>query len=479
MKPDRGRGLPQFEQITTENGLRSNNILHIIQLKDGRIAITTDSCVNIYDAGQIRQYPLPVNLMRELPHYQGYCNVFYDNDQLLWVKDWGMVWCLNLRSGKCEDLSSKQMDDVFIDSQHRIFTLSDSIISTDYHFQHEWGEFQDLEADLQHLYLFFSTGTVACYNLHTCEMEYNSKPYDLAEAAFYDKSSILRRSPDGLFYQLRCGAQRNIFLCFNPDTRQWRTVFETKKGLFHTLCIVSPELALLSCSDGLWKVHLQTGEMELHSAAVTIQGDTVRSELNTVFCDNEGGLWLGTCQDGVLYSPTVYSKPSYLIYYIVGSFIALILVIVLSFYWYASRERRRGRALIHRLQQLLEQASQPQTEEEEISAPMEKPNELVTRAIALVEKNLSVPGYNVEQLASDLCMERTGLYRKLTTLLDQSPTTFIRNIRMERAASLLRETQLPVQEISQKCGFATSSYFSRLFQQVYGKKPSEYREENV
>ena len=44
----------------------------------------------------------------------------------------------------------------------------------------------------------------------------------------------------------------------------------------------------------------------------------------------------------------------------------------------------------------------------------------LTKAIELVEKNLHVPGYSVEQLSRDLCMERTGLYRKLVAMLDQS-----------------------------------------------------------
>ena len=41
----------------------------------------------------------------------------------------------------------------------------------------------------------------------------------------------------------------------------------------------------------------------------------------------------------------------------------------------------------------------------------------LAQAIKLVEQNLHVNGYSVEQLSRDLCMERTGLYRKLVTCL--------------------------------------------------------------
>lgn len=99
----------------------------------------------------------------------------------------------------------------------------------------------------------------------------------------------------------------------------------------------------------------------------------------------------------------------------------------------------------------------------------------ITRAIELVEQNLNTPGYSVVQLSSDLCMERTGLYRKLTALLDQSPSLFIRNIRLRHAANLLKtDSGLSIGEIAERTGFSTTSYMSKCFQEVYGCRPSEY-----
>lgn len=77
----------------------------------------------------------------------------------------------------------------------------------------------------------------------------------------------------------------------------------------------------------------------------------------------------------------------------------------------------------------------PQTENKQDASE----SVFLTKAIELVEKNLHVPGYSVEQLSRDLCMERTGLYRKLVAMLDQSPSLFIRNIRLQRAAQLILE----------------------------------------
>lgn len=100
----------------------------------------------------------------------------------------------------------------------------------------------------------------------------------------------------------------------------------------------------------------------------------------------------------------------------------------------------------------------------------------LAQAIKLVEQNLHVNGYSVEQLSRDLCMERTGLYRKLVTMLDQSPSLFIRNIRLQRAAQLITEGKLSITEIAENTGFSSSSYLSKCFQEMYGCRPSEYAE---
>ncbi|HTG64988.1 MAG TPA: helix-turn-helix transcriptional regulator, partial [Flavobacterium sp.] len=102
----------------------------------------------------------------------------------------------------------------------------------------------------------------------------------------------------------------------------------------------------------------------------------------------------------------------------------------------------------------------------------------LTRALELVEKNLEVADYSVEQLSRDLCMDRTGLYRKLISLLDKSPSLFIRNIRLQKAAALLLEGEYNISEITEKVGFSSSSYLSKCFQEVYGCRPSEYAEKS-
>jgi AraC-like DNA-binding protein len=120
--------------------------------------------------------------------------------------------------------------------------------------------------------------------------------------------------------------------------------------------------------------------------------------------------------------------------------------------------------------------SEPASEQEASAEPEPTPQEkeFMSRATALVEQHIADPNYHVEQLAADLCMERTGLYKKLTALIQQSPVAFIRSIRLRRAAALLREGNMSVAEIAEYAGFSSPGYFSKCFQKEFGCKPSEY-----
>ena len=97
----------------------------------------------------------------------------------------------------------------------------------------------------------------------------------------------------------------------------------------------------------------------------------------------------------------------------------------------------------------------------------------IQKALSYVEKNIDNTDYSVEQLSKDLGMERTGLYRKLGSIIDTTPTSFIRSTRLKRAARLLEEGYT-VSEAADCVGFGTSSYLSRCFKEEFGVKPSEY-----
>lgn len=97
------------------------------------------------------------------------------------------------------------------------------------------------------------------------------------------------------------------------------------------------------------------------------------------------------------------------------------------------------------------------------------------RLNAVLEQFIEDENFNVEALGSEIGMSRGQLHRKLKALINQSPSEFIRNFRLQRAADLIRQDAGNMAEIAYMVGFNSQAYFTRSFQDLFGCTPSEYR----
>ena len=59
--------------------------------------------------------------------------------------------------------------------------------------------------------------------------------------------------------------------------------------------------------------------------------------------------------------------------------------------------------------------------------------------------------------------------------MNSSPAKYIRQKRLEKAATLLKSTSLRIADIAYDCGFVDQAHFSKLFQRAYSLSPSSYR----
>ncbi|WP_425420423.1 two-component regulator propeller domain-containing protein [Phaeodactylibacter xiamenensis] len=80
---------------------------------------------------------------------------------------------------------------------------------------------------------------------------------------------------------------------------------------------------------------------------------------------------------------------------------------------------------------------------------------------------------------NDLCraanLSNTQVNRKLKALMGKTPSQFIRLIRLQRAATLLENSDLNVSEVAYNVGFSDPNYFSRVFSEEFGYPPSDIR----
>ena len=95
----------------------------------------------------------------------------------------------------------------------------------------------------------------------------------------------------------------------------------------------------------------------------------------------------------------------------------------------------------------------------------------------IVDKNINNPEFSVDVLCESSGMSRTSFYCKLKALTGQSPTEFIRVMRLKRATELLKEGGYAINEISDMVGFSDTKYFREVFKKYYKMSPSRYAKE--
>jgi AraC-like DNA-binding protein len=92
----------------------------------------------------------------------------------------------------------------------------------------------------------------------------------------------------------------------------------------------------------------------------------------------------------------------------------------------------------------------------------------------IVEENLEDEHLNISQVATQLNMSHSTLYRKIKALTNLTANEFIRKIRIHYAEQLLLTGQYNISEIMFKIGINSSSYFRQCFKEEFGLNPSEY-----
>ncbi|MDA3816979.1 MAG: response regulator [Prolixibacteraceae bacterium] len=99
--------------------------------------------------------------------------------------------------------------------------------------------------------------------------------------------------------------------------------------------------------------------------------------------------------------------------------------------------------------------------------------QLISKAIALVEENMSDPDYSVEKISTALGMSRGHFYKKLIAITGRTPIEFIRTLRIKRGRQFIEKSQLNISEIADKVGLSPKQ-FAKYFKEMYGELPSSY-----
>ena len=105
-------------------------------------------------------------------------------------------------------------------------------------------------------------------------------------------------------------------------------------------------------------------------------------------------------------------------------------------------------------------------------------NQFMDKVDTIIETNLSDISFSVKELVKQLDYSYTQTYRKIQQNTKLTPSIYIRNKRLHKSCSYLKQTDYTIYQISQKVGFRTQSYFSTKFLEYYGLPPKDYRKKD-
>lgn len=82
----------------------------------------------------------------------------------------------------------------------------------------------------------------------------------------------------------------------------------------------------------------------------------------------------------------------------------------------------------------------------------------------------------MDDLGSELSLSKVQMYRKVKALTGKTPAEVLREMRMQKAYSLLKQTDKTISEVAAEVGFAIPGYFSACFKKQFGINPTELRD---
>lgn len=105
--------------------------------------------------------------------------------------------------------------------------------------------------------------------------------------------------------------------------------------------------------------------------------------------------------------------------------------------------------------------------------------DLIEKLTILVENNIQNTSFTISHVYTELGISRTQLHRVIKKETGLSTTLFIRKIRLQKAVSLLQDTELRISEIASLTGIDSPQNFSKYFVQEYSLSPSEFRKQAI
>ena len=197
---------------------------------------------------------------------------------------------------------------------------------------------------------------------------------------------------------------------------------------------------------------------------------------------NGDGLWVDNVRTlTVIVTPTFWETPwAKMLYFIIA--VSIIWFIIHTFRYVKKikrqqRETHEAYLALMNTQHLKTESAVTQHPTEPISKLKPEDDAFMQKAMRFIEEHIGDSNINIGDMADATATSRSGLNRKMKSLLGVTPLDFIREARIRKACQLLKEG-LSVNDVAYGCGFSDPKYFGKCFKADMGMTPTEYKVEN-
>lgn len=502
--------------LDMRSGLSESRVRSIRQMPDGRMAIATTTTIDVFDGTRFKSYLLPPDEAYPLPEYMGNRQMDCDSMGLIWLINKHTLYVVDSRRepGNGNPLKRSDVEDLKL---QRGLT-NQQIIG----FKHAvppqtpltWeGVFRD---ETMTAYTRDTLGGLWIGTLNYGILYINSKrirqfqttnttfSYEAQPAFCSSRASILstRLSPSGTNCSYDEG-ERYMYL----GTLNGLLVIDSRDSLIATIndsdgLLTNNVVAVTADRRGdVWAATAGGGLSRIHVAGrdsfdimnygllegINIDGREFLA--GQIRCDSLGMISVGYAGGTVFFNPDSVGTQQYVYHWPHEPsepssaenanswwyWLVLIPVIAAICYWWMKRNRTSVESAVVKATPLQTASDETVERLKNIDKPSQD-EQFIEKLHQTVELNIDNEDFSVQQLSEQMAMDRTGLYRRMQALNLDTPSAYIKRVRMEVAVRLLRETELPINEIAMRTGFSNSKYFSIIFKQEFGKSPKSYRE---
>lgn len=307
----------EFFVFDASNGLAANGAQTIKCTRTGRMVITTIGHVNFFDGHNFTHIAPESDDIYPLPGYNGHYRLMFDRHHHLWLKDEHQVACVDLLTETINHEPAKVLremgfdkpvDDLFADRDSKLWMLTGGELrSTDRNMElkvRDGVELQDVDVfDSTYVLLFYADGQVEVISQDSGKKLYNIvTPF--GESEKYSRSSVVYSNGSD-YFQIRNGDQEAQLRRLDVRAGKWTNLLSSP---FHLNNMVEHRGVLyIAAALGYFTYDLASGELHHVETLRLSKGRTLRTDVNAIAFDLQGGLWLGTEYRGLLYGKPIIS----------------------------------------------------------------------------------------------------------------------------------------------------------------------------